>query len=58
MNKKEYTKPQVEVVKLESNNLLAGSPPAWSGEGGSPEFELDEDIFASPLDEIDAFFAL
>ena len=58
MNKKEYTKPQVEVVKLESHNLLAGSPPDWSGEVGSPEFEFDENIFVSPTDEIDAFFAL
>ena len=36
--KKEYMKPQVEVVKLEINSgILAGSPVSWSGEVGSRE---------------------
>lgn len=39
--KKQYMKPQVETVKLESHNLLAGSPPGWSGEGGAPEYNND-----------------
>ena len=40
--KKKYMKPQVEAVKLESHNLLAGSPPAWNGEGGAPEFNNND----------------
>ena len=35
--KKEYMKPQVEVVKLEIHHILAGSPLSWSGEVGSRE---------------------
>ncbi len=41
--KKEYMKPQVEVVKLEIHHMLAASPPGWSGEAGSREFD-DSDI--------------
>ena len=41
--KKEYMKPQVEVVKLEIHHMLAASPPGWSGEVGSREFD-DSDI--------------
>lgn len=41
--KKEYMKPQVEVVKLEIHHMLAASPPGWSGETGSREFD-DSDI--------------
>ena len=40
--KKEYTKPQVEVVKLEIHHMLAASPPKWSGEAGASEFDLDD----------------
>ena len=42
--KKEYMKPQVEVVKLEIHHMLAASPPGWSGEAGAPAglFEGEE----------------
>ena len=34
--KKEYIKPQAEVIKLEIHHMLAVSnPPEWSGEVGS-----------------------
>lgn len=39
--KKEYIKPQVEVVKLEIHHMLAASPPDWNGEVGAPEFDFD-----------------
>ena len=39
--KKEYLKPQVEVVKLEIHHILAASPPGWSGEAGAPELDFD-----------------
>ena len=39
--KKEYIKPQVEVVKLEIHHMLAASPPGWSGEAGAPELDFD-----------------
>ena len=37
--KKEYIKPQVEVVKLEIHHMLAASPPGWNNEVGAPEFD-------------------
>lgn len=37
--KKEYIKPQVEVVKLEIHHMLAASPTSWDGEVGSREFD-------------------
>lgn len=37
--KKEYIKPQVEVVKLEIHHMLAASPPNWDKEIQAPEFE-------------------
>jgi hypothetical protein len=41
--KKEYIKPQVEVVKLEIHHMLAASPPSgWGGEVGAPELELED----------------
>ena len=39
--KKEYIKPQVEVVKLEIHHMLAASPPGWNNEVGAPEFDFD-----------------
>ena len=46
--KKEYIKPQVEVVKLEIHHMLASSPNRWSGEVGSRESndwnEFDDDL--------------
>ena len=42
MSKKQYQKPQTEVVEIEiHSSMLAGSPnpPGWEGEGGSREFE-------------------
>lgn len=33
--KKEYIKPQVEVVKLEIHHMLAASPPGWNNEVGA-----------------------
>ena len=45
--KKEYMKPQVEVVELEIHHMLASSPKSpnrWSGEVGSRESDdWDED---------------
>ena len=41
--KKEYIKPQVEVVKLEIHHMLAASPPGWDGELGAPEFVYDDE---------------
>ena len=41
--KKEYMKPQVEVVKLEIHHMLAASPTSWNGEVGSREFFEDDD---------------
>ena len=44
--KKEYMKPQVEVVKLEIHHMLAASPPDWDGEVGSREMGefFDDDV--------------
>ena len=46
--KKEYMKPQVEVVRLEIHHMLAASPPDWDGEVGSRESELfgDDEIIS------------
>ena len=37
--KKEYIKPQVEVVKLEIHHMLAASPPGWNNEVGAPGYD-------------------
>ena len=40
--KKEYIKPQAEVIKLEIHHMLAVSnPPEWSGEVGSRQCSWD-----------------
>ena len=42
--KKEYTKPQMEAMEMETRcSMLAGSPnpPEWAGEGSSREDEWD-----------------
>ena len=46
--KKEYMKPQVEVVSLEIHHMLAASPPDWDGEVGSRESEFfgDDEIIS------------
>ena len=41
--KKEYIKPQIEVVQLRIHGMLAASPPGpsgWGGEVGSPELDM------------------
>ena len=40
--KKQYMKPQMEVVELEIHHMLAASPPGWNGEGGAPEFNNND----------------
>ena len=40
--KKQYMKPQMEVVELEIHHMLAASPPGWNGEVGAPEFNCDD----------------
>lgn len=41
--KKQYIKPQMEVVELEIHHMLAASPPGYKGEFGAPEFTLDDE---------------
>lgn len=40
--KKQYIKPQIEVVKLEIHHMLAASPPGWDKEVGAPEFDFND----------------
>ena len=40
--KKQYMKPQMEVVELEIHHMLAASPPGWNGEVGAPAFDFDD----------------
>ena len=40
--KKQYMKPQMEVVELEIHHMLAASPAGWNGEVGAPEFNSDD----------------
>ena len=41
--KKQYMKPQMEVVELEIHHMLAASPPGWSGELQAPGIRWDDD---------------
>ena len=45
--KKQYHKPQIEVIRLEIHHMLAASPPGWNGEVGARGYDLymenDED---------------
>lgn len=42
--KKQYNKPQIEVIKLDIHHMLAASPPpGWGGEVGAPEFVYDDE---------------
>ena len=41
--KKQYNKPQMEVIKLDIHHMLAASPPGWGGELGAPEFVYDDE---------------
>ena len=55
--KKEYMKPLVEVVTLEiRSSVLAGSPPEWSGEGGSRGLDDMNDL--DDLMELDDLMGL
>ena len=44
MNKKDYLKPLMKAIEIESCVVLSGSPnpPEWHGEGSAPEFDLDD----------------
>lgn len=42
--KKQYMKPLVEVVKINVQQMIAGSnPPEWNGEAGSRENSISDD---------------
>lgn len=41
--KKQYQKPETNVIEIEIHGMLAASPPGWNGEVGSREFELWEE---------------
>ena len=41
--KKQYIKPQVEIVRLDIHHMLAASPPGYGGEGGSRELRFPDD---------------
>ena len=41
--KKQYMKPQMEVVELEIHHMLAASPPGWDGDLGAPEFVYEDE---------------
>ena len=43
--KKQYMKPQMEVVELEIHHMLANSAPGWDGEIQAPGISWDDDIF-------------
>ena len=55
--KKQYIKPTMEVYLIEPSELLAGSmgPNGQQDPSMAPVF--DDDVFTSPTDDIDAFFA-
>ena len=55
--KKQYIKPTMEVYLIEPSELLAGSmgPNGQQDPSMAPMF--DDDVFTSPTDDIDAFFA-
>ena len=42
--KKQYMKPQMEVVKLEIHHMLAASPPGWDKEIGAPGFDDEDEL--------------
>lgn len=42
--KKQYMKPQMEVVQLDIHHMLAASPPGWNNELGAPSYDLDLEI--------------
>ena len=41
--KKQYMKPQTEVMKVETSHVLAGSVPGWGGEAGSRDDAFFDD---------------
>ena len=41
--KKQYIKPQMEVVELEIHHMLAASPAGWNGEVGAPDLDFDDE---------------
>lgn len=47
--KKQYDKPQMEVVKIQAMQMLAGSPDAHDEVGGNgqfaPEFDWDDNAY-------------
>lgn len=53
MMKKQYIKPAIEVLLIDPSELLAGSMDPGSQQDPTMAPAFDDDIFASPTDEID-----